>query len=116
MDLEDLEIYQESMRLGELVWDEVVGWNYFAKDTIGKQFVRSMDSVAANLAEGYGRYHFKENRRFCYISRGSLRESGTWLTKAHNRGLVCDELFRTMVEAFRTLRRRLDTYIKTIGA
>ncbi len=64
----DLEIYRESMRIGEVVWEFVAGWPYFAKDTVGKQLVRAADSMAANLAEGYGRYHFKENQKFCYYS------------------------------------------------
>lgn len=115
MDLEDLEIYQESMRLGESVWKIVGRWPYFAKDTVGKQWVRSMDSVAANLAEGFGRFHFNDNKRFCYYSRGSLRESATWLAKAKQRNLVDEESYTDLVASFRDLRRRLDAYIKSIG-
>jgi four helix bundle protein len=37
----------------------VIKWDYFLKDTIGKQLVKAADSVAANLSEGFGRYHFK---------------------------------------------------------
>lgn len=42
---------------------------------MGKQLVRAIDSVAANLSEGFGRYHYKETRIFGYYSRGSLYES-----------------------------------------
>lgn len=77
MKLEEFRVYQLSMDLGEEVWNLVIKWDYFAKDTIGKQLVRSMDSVAANLSEGYGRYHFKEAKNFSYYSRGSLYESKT---------------------------------------
>jgi len=49
-------------------------WNYFQKDTVGKQLVRSADSIAANLSEGFGRYHYKETKNFSYYSRGSLFE------------------------------------------
>ena len=58
--LEDLEIYKMSMEIGEDIWKIVDTWNYFQKDTIGKQMVRSGDSIAANIAEGYGRYSYKE--------------------------------------------------------
>jgi four helix bundle protein len=61
MTLEELEVYRLAMDIGERVWSEVVRWDHFAKDTIGKQLVRAADSVAANLSEGYGRFHFKEN-------------------------------------------------------
>jgi four helix bundle protein len=50
------------MDLGEEVYSIVVEWNYFDKDTIGKQLVRSVDSIAANLSEGVGRYHYKERK------------------------------------------------------
>jgi len=63
-------------------------WDFFAKDTIGKQFVKLTDSIAANISEGFGRFFYKENRQFGYYARGSLFETTTWLTKAHNRKLI----------------------------
>ena len=54
MNLEELRIYQLPMSLAEKIWQIVVKWDYFAKDTIGKQLVRSADSVSANLSEGFG--------------------------------------------------------------
>lgn len=87
MKLEDLKVYQLSMDIGEKVWILVGEWNYFSKDTVGKQLVKAVDSIAANLSEGFGRYFYKENRQFCYYSRGSLNETKTWLKKSHNRGL-----------------------------
>ena len=53
MKLEELQVYQLSMEIGESVWIIVKDWNYFEKDTIGKQLVRAVDSVAANLSEGF---------------------------------------------------------------
>ena len=67
MNVDDLKVYELSMQLGEKVWKIVIEWNYFEKDTIGKQLVRAVDSVAANLSEGFGRYHFKEKKNFSYI-------------------------------------------------
>ena len=57
MKLEDLQVYQLAMNIGEQVWEIVLEWNYFARDTVGKQLVKAADSVAANLSEGWGRYH-----------------------------------------------------------
>jgi len=57
MKLDELQVYQLSMELGERIWKIVMKWDYFAKDTIGKQSVRAVDSIPANLSEGYGRYH-----------------------------------------------------------
>ena len=80
--LEELDVYRMAMEIGERVWAVADGWNFFAKDTVGKQLVRAADSIAANIAEGYGRYHYKENKLFCYYARGSLMETKTWLQKA----------------------------------
>ncbi len=82
MKLHELKVYQRSMDVGERIWALVSSWDIFAKDTVGKQLVRSIDSVAANLSEGFGRFFYKENRRFCYYSRGSLYENFTWIEKA----------------------------------
>ena len=113
--IEDLEIYREAMDLGEDVWRLVDSWDGFAKSTIGHQLTRCVDSIAANLAEGYGRYHYKENLKFCYYSRGSLFETQTFIEKAVRRKLIPDEHGRALFNRFTTLKKRLNAYIKSIG-
>jgi four helix bundle protein len=115
MKLEDLQVYQLAMDIGEKVWGLVIKWDYFAKDTIGKQFVRAADSVAANLSEGFGRFYYKENRQFCYYCRGSLYETLTWLTKAQSRGLIKEEDFSSMRKDIDTIGLKLNNYINSIG-
>ncbi len=88
MNIDDLKVYNLSMEVGERVWNIVMKWQYFEKDTIWKQLVRAVDSIAANLSEGFGRYHFKEKKNFSYYSRGSLYETKTWIVKAKNRKLI----------------------------
>jgi len=75
--LDELRVYQLAMEIGDLVWDIVQKWDYFSKDTLGKQLVKSADSIAANLSEGFGRYYFREARQFGYYARGSLSETKT---------------------------------------
>lgn len=113
--INDLEIYRESLRIGEVVWDFVAEWPYFARDTVGKQLVRAADSVAANLAEGYGRYHFKENQKFCYYCRGSAQETQTWIEKAVRRGLLPEDAARELYHDLDTFKKRLNAYIRSIG-
>ncbi len=79
--LEDFKAYNLAMDLGAEAWAIVVRWGRFEQDAVGKQFVRAVDSIAANLSEGLGRYHFRE-------SRGSRFETKTWLTRALNGKLV----------------------------
>jgi four helix bundle protein len=115
MKLEEFRVYQLSMDLGEDVWNVVIKWDDFAKGTIGKQLVRAIDSVAANLSEGYGRYHYKEAKNFSYYSRGSLYESKTWLTKAKNRKLLKENTFDQMMDTIDDIGVKLNNYIKSIG-
>jgi len=98
MKLEELQVYTLSMEIGDEIWQIVSDWKYFEKDTVGKQLVRSADSIAANISEGFGRYSYKENKHFCYYARGSLSESKTWLTKAYNRSLLSEELFQDLLK------------------
>ena len=115
MRLEELKVYQLSMEIAERVWGIVVKWDYLSKDTIGKQLVRSVDSVAANISEGFGRYHYKDAKNFCYYSRGSLYETKTWLTKAFNRKLITEEDFNSFQNDINTIGIKLNNYINSIG-
>jgi four helix bundle protein len=109
--LEKLEVFQIANDIGDNIWTEVIKWSYFEKDTIGKQFVRSADSISANIAEGYGRYFFKENIQFCYYSRGSLLETKFWLLKAKSRNLIEKENFDELNEKVDLLLKKLNGYI-----
>ncbi len=112
MKLEELKVYQESMELGEKVWNLVIKWDNFSKDTMGKQLVKAVDSIAANLSEGFGRYHFREKKNFGYYSRGSLYETKTWITKANNRGLIGDKDYNQYVGVINDIGVKLNNYVK----
>src|SRR5438132_5580594 len=85
---ENLAVYQLAERLADELWNVVCAWDNFAKDTIGKQLVRSADSIGANIAEGTGRQSFQDNKRFVRIARGSLYETKHWLRQAFKRKLL----------------------------
>jgi four helix bundle protein len=102
------------MELGEKVWNIVVKWDNFSKDTIGKQLVKAADSFAANLSEGFGRYHFREKKNFGYYSRGSLYETKTWITKANNRVLIGDKDYNQYVGVINDIGVKLNNYIKQL--
>jgi len=115
VDLHELRVYQLAMRVGEDVWSITGGWEWLAKQTIGLQWIRSADSIAANISEGYGRYSFKENAKFCYYARGSLRETQTWLEKALSRQLLNPGAADDLALRLEALRRQLDNYIHSLG-
>ncbi len=115
MKLEEFRVYQDAMEMGEKVWKIVTEGAFFTKDTMGKQLVRSADSVAANMSEGLGRYHYKETKNFSHYSRGSHFETKTWLTKANNRKLLNDEKFSDLTEIIDDISVKLNNYIRSIG-
>ncbi|MCU0544717.1 MAG: four helix bundle protein [Oscillatoriaceae cyanobacterium Prado104] len=90
-DFEELDVYKLAESLANQVWEIVKKWDSFTKDTMGKQIVRSADSVCANIAEGRGRYNDQDNRRFVKIARGSLYETISWLRLAYARKLITKE-------------------------
>ena len=113
--LEDLEVYKVAMEIGELVWVVVGKWEYFPKKTLGAQYVEAADSIAMNISEGYGRFHFKENKNFCYYSRGSAKETLTVTTKAKTRRLISEEEFALLSQKFDSYFRLMFAYINSIG-
>jgi four helix bundle protein len=113
--LEDLELYQVAMEIGEVVWSVVDKWEYFSKKTLGAQYVEAADSIALNISEGYGRFHYKENKNFCYYSRGSAKETLTITEKAKARNLISDRDFTILSQKLSSYFRLIYAYIKSIG-
>jgi four helix bundle protein len=111
----DLEVYKAAIEIGDKVWDIVNEWDYFNKDTLGKQFVRAADSIALNIAEGYGRFFYKENKNFNYYSRGSAFESTSCLRKALKRKLITEEDNLLLRQLFEKYLKLMNGYIKSIG-
>jgi four helix bundle protein len=114
--LEDLEVYQLAESFSDEIWFAVLEWEYFPKDTLGKQLVRSADSIGANIAEGFGRFHYKENKNFCYFSRGSLIETKDRIKKARTRSLISETQYADYFSKLSTIHLKLNAYIKYIGA
>ncbi|MEH2210736.1 four helix bundle protein [Nostoc sp.] len=112
---QELQVYQLSEQLADDIWKIVEGWNFFAKDTIGKQIVRSADSIGANIAEGVGRGSFQDNRRFIKIARGSLNETQHWLRRAYTRNLLTTEQINAIKTIINELAPKLNSYLNSIG-
>jgi hypothetical protein len=69
--LEEFKIYNLSLGLSDEIWKDVLKWNHFDKDTIGKQLVRSADSISANLSEDWGVF-IPRNLLISVIAQGVL--------------------------------------------
>lgn len=112
--LEDLDIYQLALEIGEDVWSLVQKWDSFPKRTAGEQFVTAADSISANIAEGYGRYFYKDRKTFCYYSRGSLMETKNWAMKSVKRSLLTQSEYDILIGKLQVLHYRLNIYIKKL--
>ncbi|GAB3313489.1 hypothetical protein GCM10027299_00580 [Larkinella ripae] len=112
IDVTDLEVYKVSFDLSNLIWKLVIEWTPFAKDTIGKQFVRAIDSISANIAEGYGRHGRNDKIRFYFIAAGSIKESIDWVSKAKIRNLLSDQEYNDIHSRLLLLPKLINQQIK----
>lgn len=112
---ENLRVYQLAEELADRIWEIVLGWNIFARDTVGKQLVKAADSISANIAEGTGRGTFVDNRRFVRIARGSLNETQNWLRRAYKRNLLNDKQVKSVKPLIDELAPKLNAYLNSIG-
>lgn len=110
---EKLRVYRAAEAVGDLIWDVVLAWDSFARNTIGKQLTRAADSIGANIAEGYGRRSSADNKRF--VARGSLMETRHWLRRAHQRGLLTKEQTNALQILLDPLPKSLNAYLQSIG-
>lgn len=95
-----------------MAWKIYDDLKFMDKKIMGDQFIRSADSVGANIAEGYARYHYLEKIKFYYISRGSLSESCShWLELLHERKRISDESLDRVKKVEKDLRIRLANFI-----
>lgn len=110
--LNDLSAYKSALNLSNYVWNIVFKWDYFSKDTVGKQWVRALDSISANIAEGFGRYGKKDKINFYRYSFGSMKESQDWTLKAKIRKLITDEQYAYISNELEKLPRKINHLIK----
>src|SRR5688500_5009806 len=111
---ETLHIYKLSEKLADTIWNIVLGWNFFAKNTVGIQIVKAADSIGANIAEGSGRGTNPELRRFLRVSRGSLYETQHWLRRAFKRRLLTQKQVDDLLPIVRELTPKLNAYLRSI--
>ncbi len=112
LELKDISAYRITFDLANYVWGIVINWNYFAKDTVGKQLVRAVDSISANIAEGFGRYFKKDKVNFYRYSYGSIEESFDWIEKANKRNLLKENEYQHISEELKGLPKEINSLIK----
>jgi len=116
---ENLRILQTAEAFADVVWKHVTQWDEFARDVVGKQMARAVDSVGANIAESFGRFNFGEKLQFLYYARGSLFETKYWINRACTRNLMTSSEAQEYAGRLTELARQLNTFassLKTVRA
>jgi len=112
LQLNDVDAYRVAFHLSNFVWEEVVRWDHFARDTVGRQFVRAIDSVSANIAEGFGRYGKKDKIKFYRYANDSLKECLDWNEKAKIRKLLSQSTYENIFTELQQLPLLINQLIK----
>lgn len=112
--LEDLEVYQLAVELSRNAWEIYYGLDWQNRKIMGDQFIKSADSVGANIAEGYSRYYYLDKIKFYYNSRGSLNECCChWLRLLEERRLVDKSRIDPIKIIYNNLSLKLNNFITT---
>ena len=81
------------------------------KWSLNQQLRRASVIISANIAEGYGRFYYQDNVRFCYTARGSLEEVLSHLTFAHEMNFISGELYKELANEGEEIDKMLNGYI-----
>ena len=115
--LQELEVYRMTRRLSSMAWVIYQRLAFQQRKVWGDQMLESVESVGANVAEGYARFHFSEKARFYYISRASLSEGvDHWIDLGFERGVVFDQEFEQINKIKSDIQVRLNNMIKSTYA
>lgn len=111
--IKDLQVYQLSRKLSTIAWDIYSKTSFEEKKIIGDQFIRATDSIGANIAEGYSRFHFLDKVRFYYNARASQSESTDhWLELLFERNKINQQVFDEYKPISKDLQIKLNNFIK----
>ncbi len=111
---EDLRVLKAAESVADDIWRKVVKWDQFARDVVGKQLARATDSIGANIAEAYGRFHYGEKLQFLYYARGSLFEAKYWLNRSLERDLMTSDEAENYAAKLTDLARKLNAFASDI--
>lgn len=110
--LSELESWKSARQLRIAIFDLVKSFPADEKFRLKDQIIRSSRSIPANIAEGYGRFHYQENIQFCRIARGSLYETLEHLMCAKDEGYITAEQFQDLNDQILECLKILNGYVQ----
>ncbi|MBP6884792.1 MAG: four helix bundle protein [Candidatus Pacebacteria bacterium] len=112
--LNDLFVYKLSVELSDQGWKIYESLDWKDRKIMGDQFIESTDSNGANIAEGYGRYHFLDRIKFCYNARGSLLEAKHWASLLYKRNKITKDSFDAFLKKTDQIHYNLNQFIQSL--
>lgn len=111
----DLLVWQKSQELIDLIVLELKKWEYNSlNNELAKQIYRSVQSIGANIAEGYGRGSNKDFERFLIIARGSLSETEHWLYQTQKEKLISKSKYEELIKISVEISKMLASFISKL--
>ncbi len=107
---DDLYVLQLAESIADDIWKMAFRWETFVRDVIGKQMIRAADSIGANIAEAFGRYHYGDKLNFLYYARGSVFETKYWLNRAANRDLILPKDHQSYAQRLNDMAKGINGY------
>ncbi len=102
---EDLDVWKLARELRKEIYKVTETYPKDETYRLVDQMKRAAISSTANIAEGFGRFHFQENIQFCRQSRGSLYEIVDHLITSNDQGYLPDEKYESLkAHAYRTIK------------
>lgn len=86
------------------------------KYVLTNQLRRAVISITANIAEGYGRFSYRENVQFCRQARGSAYEVRDHLTTAFDAGYLPEKGWQELDMKTQRVIQVLNGYIRSTNA
>lgn len=108
---EDLECYKLALHVVVGVQQLIKNLPPEEKFDLIAQIRRSSKSVTANIAEGYGRYHYLDSLYKYSIARGELNETLSHLINAKVLGYVDQPVFESLYALIRETEQTLNGYM-----
>ncbi len=111
---EDLEVWKACRELRRRIFKITETFPSEEKYRLVNQMRSAAISSTANIAEGYGRFHYQENIQFCRQSRGSLYEILDHLTTSLDQAYISEESFQELKAQAMTSIRLLNGYLRML--
>jgi four helix bundle protein len=108
---EELSVWKLSREMRIEISNMIKSFPKIEQFRLSDQMIRASRSIAANIAEGYGRFHHQENIQFCRHARGSLLELLEHLIVSKDEGYISEDQFSLYKEKVLLINKVLNGYI-----